>query len=895
MYVPNVQVLARTGKLAAALCLLVIGCRSPTVSAPHDGGPGAAPRPPLPRLRRAIGLASPERLALALNQGPVTQVNRGLGLAATAVSQNGRRVAMGHGRLLTLMSPGTELPLARAPELPGFIQQVFLSKTGARAAASTTQQPPHLHLFNGGTGAPLASLPLQLPTDGWVKAQFSPDEKVLAWRDCAKVGADRCILERLHLMDAATGKELPAPAMASAPILDMGFSKDGALFVLQPGSLRFFSLPDMATLPTAAGTDETMCAAALTPSADGQPEPWSTSPDGRLLAHPLPPARICLWELDQRRVTKVVDLRGRLPPGSPSAVLGIVAEGRGLLVSLRRSAQPARTALYDVTAGRVLTTLEPVGEVYPVADGSTLVSVWVPVAGHSVSEVLTLKRITRDLVVQAVPLGEADRAAELSIEAVSTDGRYLAMLPHGSPLMAETGVIVLADLSQSPAKILRLESPAPLVSASLAFDQSRGELVYADQEMRVRTYALPSGQVRYDSPRWPFMISDLSFRADGQELAIASLDGFIYTFSLATGHFTGAVAVPVRRHRDIHFREARRLQVCWRADGTLRVMSTEPDDPSRLFAIEPRSADAKAVPVAVEKALRTPFAAGGLHWRYDRALFGDCRYAAFSGGGELVVVELPDGAVKDPLSTPQFDYGAPLASQPGTTTLIYPSADKRVTFWDAATGHPVRELNTPDKVASLAADAGGRFLIVQSDADDSYLVLDAHAGSALAKLPAQGASTGAGSAVVSPDGRCVALRDPLGRVSLHSLPDGQKLWQSADSIDSPVYSLAFTPDSTRIVIGGLTGSLLWMDASDGKTLLRMQLLPDQATATALAWAPSEQFEWVTTSAKLTEVAGPENYVVCQLGAQVVGFSLCRDALFAPGLTQRQLAPRRRNP
>lgn len=894
MYESKLPALARAGKSAAALCCLLIGCRPAVVPAPQDGGTRAAPRPSPPLLRRAIGLASPEKLALALNQGPADQVNRGLGLAATAISLDGRRVAMGHGRLLTLVSPGTAMPLLRAPELPGDIQQVFLSKTGARAAASTTQQSPQLHLLSGDTGALLASQPLRLPKDGWVKAQYSPDEKVLAWRDCAEIGTDGCVSERLHVTDAVTGKELPAPAVASAPILDLGFTKAGALLVLQPGSLRFFSLPDMTALPTASGPAEAQCAAALPPVDSGQSASGSISSDGQLLALPLHPAGICLWDLEQRRVSKVVDLRGRLPPGVLSAVRGIVAQGRGLLLALQRNAQPARTALYDVTAGRVLTTLDPVGEVYPIADGSTLVSVWAPVPGRAVSEGLALKRITRDLAVQSVPLGDAERATELSIEAASADGRYLAMLPHASSLGAESGIIVLADLSQSPAKILTPESPAPLVSASLAFEQSRNELVYADQEMHVRTYALPSGQLRYDSPGWPFMVSDLSFRADGQELAIASLDGFIHTFSLAAGHFTGTIAVPVRPHRDIHLREAQRLQVCWRADGTLRVLATEPDAPTKLFAIDPRSPDAKAVPLSVDKALHTPFIDGGLHWQHARALSGDCRYAAFSGGTELAVVELPDVAVKGPLATPRFDYGAPLAFQPGTAMLLYPSADKTVTFWDAAAGRPVRSLPTADAVASLAADAGGRFLILQSAADGSSLVLDAHTGSALAKLPAQSAATVAGTPVVAPDGRSVALRDARGRVTLHSLPDGQKRWQSADSIDSPIYALAFTPDGTRIVIGGLTGSLLWLDARDGKTLLRMQLLPGQAAATALSKAPSDQFEWISGSGKPVAVAAPENYVVCQSGPQIVPFSRCRDALFAPGLTQRQLAAGRGN-
>lgn len=152
------------------------------------------------------------------------------------------------------------------------------------------------------------------------------------------------------------------------------------------------------------------------------------------------------------------------------------------------------------------------------------------------------------------------------------------------------------------------------------------------------------------------------------------------------------------------------------------------------------------------------------------------------------------------------------------------------------------------------------------------------------------ARTGSGAALQTdaPSGglRAEVTGEKPPQVLLRSLPERQLRWQLPLSGLSAISALAFSPDSSALLIGGTGGTVIWLRVSDHRELVRLRLSAPDASSKdgAVALYPDGYFE------VLGALEHPADYVFCQAGTYPIPFPLCAERLRAPGRLKTVLAP-----
>jgi WD40 repeat protein len=205
----------------------------------------------------------------------------------------------------------------------------------------------------------------------------------------------------------------------------------------------------------------------------------------------------------------------------------------------------------------------------------------------------------------------------------------------------------------------------------------------------------------------------------------------------------------------------------------------------------------------------------------------------FVGGSDFTVseIDLDQAApeIKDLGRHDSYVTGLALAG----TTLVSGGYDGRLIWWNIESRSKVREVDAHSKwIRGVAATPDGS--IVASVADDMVCRLwEVESGRMIhelrghAELTPTHFSSMLFACAISPDGRRLATGDKVGHVVLWDLESGQKLtaleapelytWdpvQRRHSIGG-IRSLAFSPDGTRLAIGG-SGKISNIDHLDGK-------------------------------------------------------------------------------
>ena len=213
--------------------------------------------------------------------------------------------------------------------------------------------------------------------------------------------------------------------------------------------------------------------------------------------------------------------------------------------------------------------------------------------------------------------------------------------------------------------------------------------------------------------------------------------------------------------------------------------------------------------------------------------------ASFSvGGSDFTVCEVDLDQAKPEIKElgrhDSYVTGLALAG----TTLVSGGYDGRLIWWNIESHSKVREVDAHRKwIRHVAATPDGS--VVASVADDMVCRLwEMESGRLIhelrghAELTPSHLSSMLFACAISPDGRHVATGDKVGHIVVWDLESGQKL----SALEAPVLytwdpvqrrhsiggirSLAFSPDGTRLAVGG-SGKISNIDHLDGKATVEV--------------------------------------------------------------------------
>jgi hypothetical protein len=496
-------------------------------------------------LRRALAAisrqhGSPVPLVATLAQGLADPDYASRPVAEVALSPAGERVAVGHGRLLSVLELGLRHRLYRLATHPARLRRVVLGRSGERIATLADDGIARLLNLDGEPGP---SWPLELPRDpahperlaaeaayraSWL--DFSPDARFLFLADTGVSAPGPHPLRRLRVYSADHGQLLATLRAGEAELLDYTARRDGTVAVLfagrppqlyraEPGT----ELPLSSALRGAAAQD---CTRATRYPADGE-RGWVVSPDRRWLATLAAPTTLCLWDLDQRSLVaaRVLFGGGLAPP----RLLSLLSPNTTpvVLVSTEGRRGERRSYLLDPQSGQRLAELGDLAAVMPLDEGGAVLSGH-PLAGAQRRGVqLWLLRPDLQVVQLAIPELLASRCLAAFPDAVAGDGRLALFSPMGaaSPDCPPALVELLArPTPTAPLRRLAEIGSAPIAAAD--FFASAG-LVIVDAAARVQT--LRGTQLRSATTPAVGAVTRLGFSrpGDGEQLQLGTADGLV--------------------------------------------------------------------------------------------------------------------------------------------------------------------------------------------------------------------------------------------------------------------------------------------------------------------------------------------------------------------------------
>ncbi|MFO0575595.1 MAG: hypothetical protein U1A78_16490 [Polyangia bacterium] len=564
------------------------GCKrtsAPPATAARDGGamqPGQTARaaqPVLPALNeppdvllRAATLAlrqSDERsaatlvdLALALLGGPdAVTVAPALGLrdpealgrapVLADLSPTGERLAVAHGRLLSLLETEAGYELRRLAPHPAPIRALRLTRARREGGlVATLADDGTVRLLPTG-GAPPRAFPAQPPLSAAAPAapvtiaderpyragylDFSPDGSLLYVADCAAGGARAvgCLPQRLRIFDTATG-QLVGEHGGPVELVEYTPRRDGTVALLWAGrppvllEARTGRPRPLVTPPELDGPAARDCQAATVPPRPGQ-RPWLVSPERGALLTQARPGLVCLWDLPRQRLVQAIETADLgLGPGE-LRLDALLVDGRGVLLGepgprgtshLVELPRPPARPLRRAALGRVVQTM-------PLDAGGALLTARTPGPGGADGAALVLWRlgdVPRPLRF-ALPAALQELGPLRAPDAVSGDGRLVVLSQREGPVVSLLTLPVPGQPVRPPrAAGLLLGLNAPLVYTDFIEDAQR--LVAVDEDGGAAVLELsgtggpvaPMPRFRLD-PSAPVFTS-LRFSTEGDELLV---------------------------------------------------------------------------------------------------------------------------------------------------------------------------------------------------------------------------------------------------------------------------------------------------------------------------------------------------------------------------------------
>ncbi len=300
-----------------------------------------------------------------------------------------------------------------------------------------------------------------------------------------------------------------------------------------------------------------------------------------------------------------------------------------------------------------------------------------------------------------------------------------------------------------------------------------------------------------------YWIRSLAFTPDGKALAGAATDG-VHVWDTSTGKIV----------------ESYTTQAGPRSLATL--------DPSgHTLIVGQQNGSIAAFDLAGGRRLGRSFS-----WNVPAQGCGYNPCMAINRQSELMASDQGDGTVAlvdlrtlRPLRTlPARDGGtsAAIAFTPDGRTVVTGGVNRRVSFWDAATGRVTRTLRFTDPVWWAAVSPDGKLLAVQTWAGNSPVNHVVEVRLATGELlESHTVPHGPSGVKFSPDGRELFALGCCWTGSSSTLlawnaRTGRQLFRLGDSVGAEAFDVA--PDSRRLAVGTAGGALLVLDARSGKQI-----------------------------------------------------------------------------
>jgi WD40 repeat protein/serine/threonine protein kinase len=204
---------------------------------------------------------------------------------------------------------------------------------------------------------------------------------------------------------------------------------------------------------------------------------------------------------------------------------------------------------------------------------------------------------------------------------------------------------------------------------------------------------------------------------------------------------------------------------------------------------------------------------------------------ALSPDGSVLVVALEDNTLILLDTTTGQVIGQPLKGHKARIAsiafssdgkrIVSGSYDQTVRLWDVASGQSINTFNGhTNAVLSVSFSPDGK-TVISSSADQALIMWDAASGQEIGKPLTV---MGSGSVAFSPDGKTIASPEAGNFYSLilWDVATRQPLWETIRGEAFAIWTIAFSPNGTRLLTGSSGNTLTLWDAATGEAIVNLK-------------------------------------------------------------------------